>query len=71
MFDMEISSDFGLVCGNYVITPTELARLIEGIELEDGLLVIEGVKFVNREDKKYIVDQLGIKYTLDDLMEAA
>ena len=70
MNKMIISSDYGLVCGNILIMPHELAR-IDGIEIVDGLLVIEGVKFVNLGDNKYIVDQIGIKHQLEELMEAA
>lgn len=70
MHDMLISSDYGLVCGNILIMPHELAR-IDGIEIVNDLLVIEGVKFVNLSDRKYIVDQIGIRHQLEDLMEAA
>lgn len=71
MHDMLISSDTGLTYGNIVITPSELEKYIAGIDIIDGLLVIEGVKFVNLNNRQYIVDQLGIRHTLDDLMEAA
>lgn len=70
MNEMRISSDYGLVCGNILIMPHELAK-IDGIEIVDGLLVIEGVKFVNLSDRKYIVDQIGIRHQLEELMEAA
>lgn len=71
MNDMLISSDTGLTYGNVVITPSELEKYIAGIDMIDGLLVIEGVKFVNLYNRQYIVDQLGVKHQLEDLMEAA
>lgn len=69
--DMLISSDTGLTYGNIVITPEELAAHIAGIDIIDGLLVIEGVKFVNANNRQYVVDQLGIRHELPELMEAA
>lgn len=71
MHDMLISSDTGLTYGNIVITPSELAKHIVGIDIVNGLLEIEGVKFVNRNDQQYIVDQDGTRHKLVDLMEAA
>ena len=71
MHEMLISSDTGLTYGNIVITPSELEKHIAGIDIIDGLLVIEGVKFVNLNNRQYIVDQIGIRHQLEDLMEAA
>lgn len=71
MYDMMLSSDVGLTYGNIVITPYELANKIAGIDIIDGLLVIEGVKFVNKANRQYIVDQLGSRHLLEELMEAA
>jgi hypothetical protein len=71
MHDMLISSDTGLTYGNIVITPSELAKRIVGIDIVNGLLEIEGVKFVNRNDRQYILDQDGTRHQLEDLMEAA
>ena len=71
MYDMLLSSDTGLTYGNVVITPSELEKYIAGIDIIDGLLVIEGVKFVNLDNRQYIVDQLGVKHQLEELMEAA
>lgn len=71
MHDILISSDTGLTYGNIVITPSELEKHIAGIDIIDGLLVIEGVKFVNLNNRQYIVDQIGIRHQLEDLMEAA
>jgi len=71
MHDMLLSSDTGLTYGNVVITPSELEKYIAGIDIIDGLLVIEGVKFVNLDNRQYIVDQLGVKHQLQELMEAA
>jgi len=71
MYDMLLSSDTGLTYGNIVITPSELEKYIAGIDIIDGLLVIEGVKFVNLDNRQYIVDQLGVKHQLEELMEAA
>jgi len=71
MHEMLISSDTGLTYGNVVITPSELEKYIAGIDIIDGLLVIEGVKFVNLDNRQYIVDQLGVKHQLQELMEAA
>lgn len=70
MNDMLISSDYGLVCGNILIMPHELAK-IDGIEIVDNLLVFRGVRFMNTDDRPYIIDQLGIHHQLEDLMEAA
>lgn len=69
--DLLISSDTGLTYGNIVITPEELEAHIAGIDIIDGLLVIEGVKFVNANNRQYVVDQLGIRHGLEELMEAA
>ena len=71
MHEMLISSDTGLTYGNIVITPSELEKHIAGIDIIDGLLVIEGVKFVNLDNRQYIVDQLGIRHQLEELVEAA
>lgn len=71
MHEMLISSDTGLTYGNIVITPDELQKHIAGVDLIDGLLVIEGVKFVNSGNRQYVVDQLGIRHQLEELMEAA
>jgi len=71
MHEMLISSDTGLTYGNIVITPSELQKHIAGIDIIDGLLVIEGVKFVNLDNRQYIVDQLGIRHQLEELVEAA
>jgi len=71
MHEMLISSDTGLTYGNVVITPSELEKYIAGIDIIDGLLVIEGVKFVNLDNRQYIVDQLGVKHQIEELMEAA
>ena len=71
MHEMLISSDTGLTYGNIVITPDELEKHIAGIDIIDGLLVVEGVKFVNLNNRQYIVDQLGIRHQLEELMEAA
>jgi len=71
MHEMLISSDTGLTYGNIVITPSELQKHIAGIDIIDGLLVIEGVKFVNLDNRQYIVDQLGIRHQLEELAEAA
>jgi len=71
MYDMLLSSDTGLTYGNVVITPSELEKYIAGIDIIDGLLVIEGVKFVNLDNRQYIVDQLGVKHQIEELMEAA
>ena len=71
MHNMLISSDTGLTYGNIVITPSELEKHIAGIDIIDGLLVIEGVKFVNLNNRQYVVDQLGIRHGLEELMEAA
>jgi len=71
MHDMLLSSDTGLTYGNVVITPSELEKYIAGIDIIDGLLVIEGVKFVNLDNRQYIVDQLGVKHQIEELMEAA
>ena len=35
MADMHLSSDFGLRWGNVVVTPSELARYIKGIDIID------------------------------------
>ncbi len=69
MFDIQLSSDKGLEWGNVIITPQELAQYIEGIDIIDGLLVIDGVKFVNHDNKEYITDQSGTKHYLLDLLE--
>jgi len=69
MAAIEISSDFGLRWGNRVVTPEELAEAIDGIDVVDGLLVLDGVKFVNHTDREAIVDQLGIRHDLLELVE--
>lgn len=69
MADMHISSDRGLEWGNVVITPRELAKYILGIDIVDGLLVLDGVKFVNHTDREYIVDQEGKRHKMLDLLE--
>ena len=69
MADMLISSDRGLVWGNIVITPRELADHVIGIDIVDELLVLDGVKFVNSADREYIVDQEGKRHKLLDLLE--
>ena len=66
---IEISSDFGLRWGNRVVTPTELAEAIDGIDVVDGLLVFDGVKVVNHENREYIVDQLGFRHDLLEIVE--
>ena len=69
MADMVLSSDRGLEWGNVVITPRELAKYILGIDIVDGLLVLDGVKFVNHADREYIVDQEGKRHKMLDLLE--
>ena len=69
MAEMQISSDFGLRWGNIIITPQELAKYIVGIDLVDGLLVLDGVKFHNGEGREYIVDQEGKRHKMLDLLE--
>ena len=69
MAEMLISSDRGLVWGNIVITPRELADHILGIDIVDELLVLDGVKFVNHVDREYIVDQEGKRHKLSELLE--
>lgn len=69
MADMHISSDRGLEWGNIVITPRELAKYILGIDIVDGLLVLDGVKFVNHDGREYIADQEGKRHKLVDLIE--
>lgn len=69
MADMYISSDRGLEWGNIVITPRELAKYILGIDIVDGLLVLDGVKFVNHDGREYITDQEGKRHKLVDLIE--
>lgn len=69
MADMHISSDRGLEWGNVVITPRELAKYILGIDIVEGLLVLDGVKFVNHENREYIVDQEGKRHKMLDLLE--
>lgn len=70
MSDILLSSDFGLRWGNVAITPSELASLIKGIDLIDGLLVLDDVKFVNTyTDRAYIVDQEGKRHRIADLFE--
>jgi len=71
MFDMKISSDLGLSCGNISIFPRQLAAHVEGIDLVDGLLVIEGVKFFNGKSEKFIIDRNNNKHHLETLMSAA
>lgn len=67
-YDIQISSDFGMVWGNYSLTPQELVDKVEGIELVDGELVIERVQWVNiKSGNEYIIDRLGRKITLKEL----
>jgi len=69
MADMYLSSDRGLEWGNIVFTPRELAKYILGIDIVDGLLVLDGVKFVNHDGCEYIADQEGKRHKLVDLIE--
>lgn len=69
MADMQISPDFGLRWGNIVITPEELATHILGIEIVDGGMELDGVKFCNIEGREFIADQLGKRHKLPDLIE--
>lgn len=69
MAEMYLSSDRGLEWGNVVITPFELAKYIPGIDIVDGLLVLDGVKFVNHESREYIADQEGKRHRLVELIE--
>ena len=68
IFDMRISSDFGLVCGNIVIFPKQLAKHISGINIVYGLLTFDCVKFFNGHNEKYIVDNRGVRHYLDNLV---
>lgn len=67
--DILISSDFGLKWGNVTITPSELANYIEGINIVNGLLELDEVKFGNIEGKEYIRDSLGVRHNLVELYE--
>lgn len=69
MAAMYLSSDFGLRWGNVVITPSELARYIKGIDIIDGLLRFDAVKFYNVEGEEYIQDQNHVRHNLVDLIE--
>lgn len=69
MADMHLSSDFGLRWGNVVVTPSELARHIKGIDIIDGLLRFDAVKFYNVEGEEYIQDQNHVRHNLVDLIE--
>ena len=66
---LELSSDFGLRWGNYTLTPPELASLVDGIDVIDGLLVFDGVKFVNRVGHEYLVDRKGQRHEIAAMME--
>lgn len=66
---MEISSDFGFKWGNIVITPQELTDNILGINIIDGLLELDGVKFTNIDGREYIADQLGKRHDIVSLYE--
>ena len=68
MLDMKISSDYGLVCGNVVIFPKQLAKYISGIDIVDGLLTFDSVRFFNGHNEKYIVDNKGVRHNIDDLV---
>jgi len=69
MAEIYLSSDRGLEWGNIVITPFELAKYIPGIDIVNGLLVLDGLKFVNHENREYIADQEGKRHNLVDLIE--
>lgn len=70
MHDILLSSDFGLRWGNYTLTPEELAQRVVGIDLIDGLLVFDGIKWGNvREGEEYIVDQNNVRRNLRDLFD--
>jgi hypothetical protein len=69
MAEMYLSSDRGLEWGNVVITPQELTNYILGIDIVEGLLVFDGVKFVNHEGREYITDQEGKRHSLISLIE--
>ena len=69
MAEMYLSSDRGLELGNVVITPQELARYIRGIDIVNGLLVFDGVKFVNHYGREHIIDREDKKHKLVDLIE--
>lgn len=67
MADMLISSDHGLQWGNVRITPEELALYIKGITIQNGLLVLDGVKFWHDGDDSYIADYDGKRFNVLEL----
>lgn len=67
MADMHISSDHGLQWGNVTITPEELAFYIKGISIQNGLLVLDGVKFWHDGDDSYIADYEGKRFNVLEL----
>lgn len=70
MNDILLSSDFGLRWGNYALTPEELANKVAGIDLIDGLLVFDGIKWGNtRDGEEYLVDQNNVRRNLRDLFD--
>ena len=69
MTEIYLSSDRGLEWGNIVITPSELAKYIPGIDIVNNLLVFDGVKIVNHKDREYIADQEGKRHNLVELIE--
>ena len=70
MYDILLSSDFGLRWGNYSLTPEELASKVAGITLVNGLLEFDGIKFGNvRAGEEYIVDQNNKRRNLRDLFD--